>query len=86
MEYYLRLTVMDKPGVFSRISGILGAADIGIASVIQKGRKRGAAVPVVMMTHKAREADVQRSLREITRFDFVLEDTMLIRVENGEES
>ncbi len=81
-EYYLRFTVMDKSGVLSRISGILGAAGISIASVIQKGRREGGAVPLVMMTHKAREEDVQRSLREITRFDFVLEETMLIRVEN----
>lgn len=83
-EYYLRFTVMDRPGVLSRISGILGASGISIASVIQKGRKAGGAVPLVMMTHTAREEDAQKSLREITRFDFVLDDTMMIRVENGE--
>jgi homoserine dehydrogenase len=80
-EYYLRFTVADRPGVLSRISGILGAADISISSVIQKGRQKGGEVPLVMMTHKAREKDVQQSLREITRFDFVRGDTMLIRVE-----
>ncbi len=84
-EYYMRFHVLDRPGVLSRISGILGASGISIASVIQRVRRKDGGVPVVIMTHKAREEDMQRSLREITRFDFVLKDTMLIRVENGEE-
>ncbi|GMT48207.1 MAG: homoserine dehydrogenase [bacterium] len=83
--YYFRFTALDRPGVLSRISGILGDYNIGIAAVIQKGRRAGAAVPLVVLTHKARERDVQKALQEIDRLDVVADRTAFIRVE-GEET
>jgi homoserine dehydrogenase len=83
-SYYLRLTVEDRPGVLSAISGILGRHSISIESVIQKGRREGGHVPLVMLTHEAREGDVQEALKEIDRLDVVDAPTMLIRVESGE--
>jgi homoserine dehydrogenase len=68
--------------VLSKISGILGKNGISIASVIQKGRRVSGAVPVVMMTHEAREANVYRALREIDKLHIILGKTMVIRVEN----
>lgn len=44
-RYYFRFSVQDKPGVLSKISGILGQNQISIESVIQKGRKEGGSVP-----------------------------------------
>lgn len=82
-EYYLRFSVVDKPGVLSQISGILGKYSISIASVLQKERGPGEAVPVVMMTHEAQERDVQAALREIDRLEVVLDQTNLIRVERN---
>ena len=64
--YYLRIMAIDKPGVLSRVAGILGSNNISIASVIQKGRQEQSAVPIVMMTHEAVEGDMQRSLRRST--------------------
>ncbi len=84
-SYYFRFSVMDKPGVLSRISGILGAHNISIKSVIQKGRKKEKAVPLVMMTHKAREKDVVNALKEINRLSVVSGRTMYLRVEGREE-
>jgi len=84
--YYLRFMALDKPGVLSRISGVLGKNNISISSMIQKGRKVGEAVPVVMMTHKAVERDVQQALAEINRFPDISEKTAVIRVEGEEES
>lgn len=84
--YYLRFMALDKPGVLSRISGVLGKYNISISSMIQKGRKIGGAVPVVMMTHKALERDVRQALIEIDRLPDVSEKTVLIRVEGEEES
>ena len=55
MPFYMRFSALDHPGVLSRISGILGKNDISISAVIQKGRKIKGAVPVVMMTHEAKE-------------------------------
>jgi homoserine dehydrogenase len=83
--YYFRFSVMDRPGVLSRISGILGENDISIASVIQKGRRVGGAVPLVVLTHMAREREVRRAVEEINRLDVVSESAFFIRVEGPEE-
>jgi len=80
--YYMRFSALDRPGVLSKISGVLGKNDISIASVIQKGRGVSEAVPVVIMTHEARERNVRRALREIDGMDVILDRTMLIRVED----
>jgi len=79
--YYLRVMAQDRPGVLSQVAGILGRHDISIVSVIQKGRARAAAVPVVMMTHGARERDLRGALREIDRLPVVAAPTVMMRVE-----
>lgn len=83
--YYLRFMVVDRPGVLSQIAGVLGTHGISISSVIQKGRKEGQTVPVVIMTHTAREREVQRALQDINRMPFISEPTTLIRVEGHDE-
>lgn len=83
--YYLRFSAIDKPGVMSRISGILGSHNISIKSMIQQGRKKEKAVPVVMMTHEAREKDMMRALKEIDRLSIVSGRTMYLRVEGEDE-
>ncbi|MBI4378635.1 MAG: homoserine dehydrogenase [Nitrospinae bacterium] len=83
-EYYIRFSVLDKPGVLSTISGVLGNHSISIASVIQKGRGEKGGVPLVLMTHSAKEEDVQHALSEIDKLDVVFDKSVLIRVENGE--
>ncbi|MBI5379768.1 MAG: ACT domain-containing protein, partial [Nitrospirae bacterium] len=80
-RYSLRFTAQDKPGVLSKISGILGAHQISIESVIQKGRGYGEAVPVVMMSHESQEQNVRLALEEIDRSPVVTEPTVLLRVE-----
>jgi homoserine dehydrogenase len=82
-HYYFRFTVKDQPGVLSTIAGILGEYGISIQSVQQKGRKSSGAVPVVMLTHRAREADVQKAFRRIEALDVVDEKPMLIRLEDN---
>jgi homoserine dehydrogenase len=81
--YYLRFAAIDKPGVLSRISGVLGKNHISIESVIQKGRKAAEAVPLVMMTHEAVERNVRTALDEINKLDCVAGPTIIIRVEEG---
>jgi homoserine dehydrogenase len=82
--YYLRVMVRDKPGVLSRVAGILGENDISIANVIQKGRAATReAVPVVMLTHEAREKDMRAALSAIDRMRDVATPTTMIRVEGG---
>jgi homoserine dehydrogenase len=83
--YYLRVMVHDKPGVLSRVAGILGDNDISIANVIQKGRGTREAVPVVMMTHEAREKNMRAALTAIDAMRDVAMPTTMIRVEGGPE-
>jgi homoserine dehydrogenase len=82
MPYYMRFSALDRPGVLSKISGILGKNDISIVSVIQKGRRIKGSVPIVMMTHEAKEKNVRQALKEINRLGVILGKTMFIRVEN----
>ena len=84
-SYYLRFSAIDKPGVLSRISGVLGSHDISIKSMIQKRRKREKAVPVVMMTHEAKERDIVQALSQIDRLSVVSGKTVYLRVEGGEK-
>ena len=81
-HYYFRFSALDHPGVLSTISGIIGKYGISIQSVHQKGRKTNGAVPVVMLSHRAKEADVKRALNEINALDVVSNDAVLIRIEN----
>lgn len=81
-NYYFRFMAADRAGVLSKISGILGEHNISIASVIQKGRKKDGAVPIVMITHEARERDVQDALKKIEKLDVVHERVKLIRIED----
>jgi homoserine dehydrogenase len=81
--YYLRVMAHDRPGVLSRVAGILGDNDISIANVIQKGRGTREAVPVVMLTHEARERDMRAALAAIDGLPDVAAATTMIRVEGG---
>ena len=78
--YYLRLTVVDKPGVMAAITTTLARHEVSIDQMIQRGRAPGAAVPVVIVTHETREAEMQAALAEISAFDTVREAPHLIRV------
>jgi len=82
MPFYMRFSALDRPRVLSKISGILGKNDISISAVIQKGRQVNGAVPIVMMTHEAKEKNVRRALKEIDRLRVILGKTRFIRVEN----
>ncbi len=82
-EYYFRFQAVDKPGVLSRIAGILGAHEISIASVIQMGReKRGGTVPIVMITHEAEERKVKEALKKIETLDCIKPPVKKLRILN----
>jgi homoserine dehydrogenase len=83
-HYYFRFSALDNPGVLSTISGVLGKYDISIQSVQQKGRKTNGAVPVVMLSHLAKEADVKNALSEISALDVVSAEPVLIRIEDDD--
>lgn len=81
--YYFRFSAMDRPGVLSRISGILGEHDISLSSVIQKGREINGSVPVVTLTHEALERNVMEALSRLDPLDILTHPTRVIRVEGA---
>jgi homoserine dehydrogenase len=81
--YYLRMSALDKPGVLSKISGILGKRNISIESMIQRGRKKEKAVSMVIMTHEALEKDMMKALKEITALKVISGKPLYLRVEGG---
>jgi homoserine dehydrogenase len=81
-RYFVRLNVVDKPGVLAKISAILGAARIGISSVIQPEGHEGASVPLILMLHEAPNGAVTRALKQIGKLPVVKAAPVMIRVEN----
>jgi homoserine dehydrogenase len=82
--YYMRFMARDKPGVLSRVSGILAHYDISIAAVIQKGRQENGSVPIVMLTHEAVEKDLKKAKAEIDTLPDIKGESVRIRIEEGE--
>jgi homoserine dehydrogenase len=81
-NYYLRVQAKDQPGVLSKISGIMADHRISIHSVFQKGRDSSGTVPVVFLTHRAREADLQEANARIGELDVVEGRPTIIRIED----
>jgi homoserine dehydrogenase len=79
--YYLRLMVVDRPGVIADVTAVLRDAGISLESMLQRGRSPGEAVPVVLVTHETRESAMREALARIAALDTVLEDPTLIRIE-----
>jgi homoserine dehydrogenase len=82
--FYMRFKAEDRPGVLSRISGILAAHDISLFAVTQKGRKEKEYVPIVMLTYEAPEENLKRAKAEIDGLPFIDGESVHIRIEEGE--
>jgi homoserine dehydrogenase len=81
-RYYLRLSVVDKPGVLAKVAAIFAAAKIGISSVIQPEGHEGESVPLILMIHDASNAAMRKALTKIARLPAVKNQPVMIRVEN----
>ena len=80
--YFVRLTVVDQPGVLAKVAAILGAARISIASVIQPEGHAGLTVPLILMLHEAPNGAVTSALAKIATLPVVRAKPVMIRVEN----
>ncbi|MFH1767854.1 MAG: homoserine dehydrogenase [Candidatus Omnitrophota bacterium] len=81
-RYYIRFLAQDRPGVLANISKVLGLFNISIANVTQKGREKRKFVPIVMVTHEAKEKDVKRALTKIDQLPIIKGPSQVIRIEN----
>ncbi len=80
-RYYLRFGVLDRPGVLGQITTILGEHEVSIAQVVQEGpREPERPVRVVVLSHQAKEGNLQRALQQIARLSVVVEPATVIRI------
>ena len=80
--YYIRLMVLDQPGVIADIAAALRDQQVSMESMIQHGRAPGEAVPIVLTTHDTVEAAMRRALDAIAKLGTVLEPPRMIRIED----
>lgn len=81
-RYYVRLSVVDRPGVLAKISAIFAGAKIGISSVIQPEGHEGESVPLILMLHDAPNAAMRRALAKIAKLPAIKAKPVMFRVEN----
>ena len=81
-KYYLRLAVEDRPGVLARIAGVLGAANIGILSVIQPESPTDGPVPLILTIHDAEYGHMQSAADALGRLDGVKAAPVLFHMES----
>ncbi|HEY4172408.1 MAG TPA: homoserine dehydrogenase [Rhodopila sp.] len=81
--YYLRLMVVDRPGVIADVTAILRDMGVSLESMLQRGRSPGEAVPVVLVTHETKESAMRGALDRIGALPTVMEQPSLIRIEAG---
>jgi len=79
--YYLRLMVVDRPGVIADVTAVLRDQNISLESMLQRGRSPGEAVPVVLVTHETNEAAMRAALAKIGELGAVMEPPSMIRIE-----
>jgi homoserine dehydrogenase len=80
--YYIRLMVVDKPGVIADVAAALRDEEVSMEAMIQRARAPGEAVPVVLTTHETEEAAMRRALARITQLGSVVEPPHMIRIES----
>ena len=83
-QYYVRFSVVDKPGVLAKIAAIFASAKIGISSVIQPEGHEGESVPLILMIHDAPNAAMRKALAKIAKLPVVKTKPVMFRVENLE--
>ncbi len=81
-EFYLRVTAVDRPGVLSAVTGVLGRNGVSIGSVIQRGRGdgEGEAVPILIVTHDATLAQMTAAVTEVDALPVVSQPSFLARM------
>jgi homoserine dehydrogenase len=80
-SYYIRLLVVDRPGVLADVSAVLRDHQVSIEALIQRGRNPDQPVPIVLTTHETAEAQMTGALARIAALGAVLEPPRMIRIE-----
>jgi homoserine dehydrogenase len=83
-RYYVRLDVVDQPGVLAKIAAIFATAKIGISSVVQPEGHEGESVPLILMLHDAANSAMRKALAKISKLPAVKSKPVMFRVESLE--
>lgn len=81
-SYYVRLGVIDKPGVLAEVTGIFKGEQISLRSFLQHSHSPGEAVKIVLTTHQTRESSMLRAMEKIGKLESVKEQPYRIRIEH----
>ena len=81
-RYYLRLQVVDEPGVIAAVSNVFGQRGISISSIFQREELSADTVTLLVLTHDTVEGDVNASIAELESLDCVKDSVALLRVED----
>ena len=79
--FYVRLMVVDRPGVIADVTAILRDEQVSMEAMLQRARDPGEPVPVVITTHESDEAAMARAISDIAKLDSVVEPPRMIRIE-----
>ncbi|MFH1540798.1 MAG: homoserine dehydrogenase [Elusimicrobiota bacterium] len=79
-KYYVRFLTVDKPGVLSKISGILGKNNVSISACFQKERHKKRAIPVLILTHQTKEGNIRKAIKIIDDLPIVKSKTVVLRI------
>jgi homoserine dehydrogenase len=80
--YYVRLMVVDQPGVFADVAAILRDNKVSMESILQHGRMPGEAVTVVLTLHETEGSCASRVIETLSNLSGVLETPVMIRIES----
>ncbi|GGF67552.1 homoserine dehydrogenase [Terasakiella brassicae] len=81
-SYYVRLMVVDEPGVFADVAGVLKANNVSMETIVQRNRAPGEPVPLVLTLHETSEQSMLNALNGIAALDSVVETPRMIRIED----
>ncbi|WP_456268221.1 homoserine dehydrogenase [Kushneria sp. AK178] len=84
--YYLRLQAVDRPGVLARVATILAEQGVSIEALIQKEATEGELVPIIITTHRTREANMNEAIRQLEALADIAGPVTRIRIEHLDET
>ncbi|WP_457807485.1 homoserine dehydrogenase [Kushneria sp. EE4] len=84
--YYLRLLAVDRPGVLARVATILAEQGVSIEALIQKEATEGELVPIIITTHRTREANMNEAIRQLEALADIAGPLTRIRIEHLDEN
>ncbi|HEY4135291.1 MAG TPA: ACT domain-containing protein, partial [Alphaproteobacteria bacterium] len=79
--FYLRLMVVDRPGVIADVTAVMRDENVSMETMIQRARAPGDRVPVVITTHETSQAQISRVVERLGNVKTVLEPPHVMSIE-----